>query len=331
MPTMRTSDDYARDKAIPRTYKPDTETLEIPTETVSCPACNSVDWIEYARYMDLDFKVPGIWRLVKCVNCQLIYMNPRPTSEAFHLIYPANYVPYQMDLRPDTRWLMKKAILTAYEGAKLRELERVSMPSKPRILDVGCGAGFFLTLLRERGWAAIGVEPNRDLVERAKSELGLDVRLGTLETADLGANSFDVITLWHALEHDPSPRHTLALCYQLLKPGGAVLVQVPDNASWEAKHLGNYYWSNDIPRHLNFFTRTTLAQMARLEHFSAEDIHRTKNATSWLWTFLRWVNWDLYAQMERNIGKISLLYLIVAPFYYLFSKGDWITAVLRKS
>jgi hypothetical protein len=116
----------------------------------------------------------------------------------------------------------------------------------------------------------------------------------------------------------------------LLKPGGTVVLQVPDNASWEARRLRNYFWSNDIPRHLNFFTAPTLSNMLRKQGFEVMDIRWTKNATSWLWSLLRWLKWDLYAQMERNIGKITVLYLLIAPFYYLFSRGDWITGIFRK-
>lgn len=302
----------------------------VPTERICCPGCDADDWVSFAQYKDLDFGVPGEWRLVRCKQCDLIYMNPRPATNAFYLIYPRNYVPYQMELRPDTRWLMRFAILTAYEGAKLKEIERLDLPPSARILDVGCGAGFFLTLLKGRGWVPVGVEPNRDLVNRAHKDLGLDVRLGTLSTAVLEPSAFDVITLWHALEHDPAPADTLIQCYKLLKPGGRVVVQVPDNASWEARRLKNYFWSNDIPRHLIFFTEATLTSLARKQGFEVADLRRTKNATSWLWSLLRWLKWDLYAQMERNIGTITALYLLIAPFYYLFSRGDWITGIFKK-
>ena len=303
----------------------------IPAEYISCPACDADEWVGYARYKDLDCGVPGRWHLVLCKRCNLVYMNPRPTTDAFHLIYPPNYVPYQMDLRPDTRWLMKFAIMTAYEGAKLKILDKIDLPERPRVLDVGCGAGFFLKLLKRRGWEAVGVEPNRDLANRATRELGLDVRLGTLSTADLEPASFDVITLWHCLEHDPAPRETLTQCHRLLKSGGFVISQVPDNESWEAKRLKNYFWSHDIPRHLIFFTSSTLAHMAQERGFCVQEIRRTKNATSWLWSLLRWLKWDLYGQMEKNIGTICALYILIAPFYYLFSRGDWITGIFKKA
>lgn len=302
----------------------------ITVHFVHCPNCDADDYTEYVHYRDLDFDVPGTWPIAKCNICDQLYMNPQPSETAFHLIYPRNYVPYQMDLRPDTRPLMKFAILTAYEGAKLKILDKIELPDKPRTLDVGCGAGFFLEMLKRRGWDAVGVEPNEDLVKRAVGELGLDVRQGTLTTADLEEASFDVITLWHCLEHDPTPKETLRLCFRLLKPEGVVVAQVPDHASWEAKTFKNYFWSNDIPRHLNFFTPQTLRQITEQCGFDTRKLFPTKNATSWVWSFLRLAKWDLYAEMEKNIGKISILYIIFAPFYYLFSKGDWTTGIFEK-
>lgn len=302
----------------------------IPAEIVECALCGSDRWTDFAHYRDLDFNVPGKWNLVKCDECGFIYLNPRPVLSSFHLIYPRNYVPYQMELRADTRWLMKKAIVTAYEGGKLREIERCQVPAGARILDVGCGAGFFLSLLSARGWTAVGVEPNEELVGRAQRN-GLDVRLGTLADAQLEVGSFDVITLWHALEHDPVPRSTLVRCRELLKPGGVVIIQLPDFGSWEARTFGNYYWGLDLPRHLNFFTSETLKKIGVEQGFDVEAIVRTRNPTSWLWSILRRLGVDWYAEMEKNIGKITFGYLFVAPFYFAVSKGDWLTACMRKS
>lgn len=302
----------------------------IKTRFVHCPNCDSDNFNESLRYRDLDFNVPGTWPIVKCNNCDQLYMNPQPSEAAFHQIYPSNYVPYQMDLRPDTRPLMRFAILSAYEGAKLKIMDKIARSDKPRILDIGCGAGFFLEMLKRRNWDAVGVEPNEKLVKRAVNELGLDVKQGILATADLEEASFDIITLWHCLEHDPTPKKTLERCFRLLKPSGVVVAQVPDNASWEARTFKNYFWSNDIPRHLNFFTPNTLRQITENCGFNTKKLFPTKNATSWVWSFLRLVKWDLYAEMEKNITKISILYIIFAPFYHLFSKGDWTTGIFEK-
>lgn len=302
---------------------------QIPSEAIGCPLCATDDWTEHARYRDVDYGVPGLWRIVRCRQCDLLYLNPRPRSDAFHMIYPANSVYFQMELRPDTRWLMKKAIVTAYEGGKLRELERCGISQNSRVLDVGCGGGFFLTLLKQKGWNAVGVEPNSDLVKKATAA-GLDVRQGTLVDAALEPASFDAITLWHALEHDPAPRQTLARCRSLLKPGGCVVIQVPDFGSWEARRLGNYFWGLDLPRHLLFFTEKTLATIGKNQGFEIEQIRRARNPTSWLWSLLRWTGWDWYAEMEKNIGKITAGYLLIAPLYYTLSRGDWLTAVFRQ-
>jgi hypothetical protein len=116
----------------------------ISAEYVCCPGCEADDWVDYARYRDVDYGVPGAWTLVLCRCCHLIYMNPRPKEEAFDLIYPSNYVPYQIDSRPDTRCLMRLGMKMAYEGPKLKILQKIALPERPFILDVGCGAGFFL-------------------------------------------------------------------------------------------------------------------------------------------------------------------------------------------
>ncbi|MDQ6691916.1 MAG: class I SAM-dependent methyltransferase, partial [Candidatus Dormibacteraeota bacterium] len=103
-------------------------------------------------------------------------------------------------------------------------------PARGRLLDVGAGIGTFLALARDRGWQVAGSEVSDSAVRLAADRHGLTLVQGQLETAELGLGSFDVVTLWHVLEHVPSPFRTLRTCRRLLRPGGLVVIAVPNDS-----------------------------------------------------------------------------------------------------
>ena len=134
---------------------------------------------------------------------------------------------------------------------RLRFVRQVA--SAGRLLDFGCGDGGFLAAARAVGWGTTGVEMSPDDA-RAK---GLDV----VERVEDAAGPFDVITLWHSLEHVRSPRQCLESLVPLLAPGGHVLIAVPNRASWQAQLFGANWFHIDVPRHLSHFTPLAMTRL----------------------------------------------------------------------
>jgi SAM-dependent methyltransferase len=122
-----------------------------------------------------------------------------------------------------------------------------------RLLDAGCGNGSYVAAMRALGWDALGLEP---ALEAAL--LGERVVVGRIERAPLAGASCDVITLWHVLEHTASPAAALAEARRLLRAGGALLLEVPDIGSFQARLFGRRWLHLDPPRHRYHFTRRTL-------------------------------------------------------------------------
>ena len=125
---------------------------------------------------------------------------------------------------------------------------------KGNLLDLGCGTGEFLLAARESGWNASGVEPG----EQARGfalEKGLEVD-SDWKTLDEG--SFDVICLWHVLEHIPELEECCIKLQRLLNPGGTLIIAVPNFQSWDAKHYGSYWAAYDVPRHLWHFSKKSM-------------------------------------------------------------------------
>ncbi|AWG24534.1 methyltransferase [Flavobacterium kingsejongi] len=133
---------------------------------------------------------------------------------------------------------------------------------KGRILDIGAGTGDFLSYMLKDGWDAVGIEPN----EKAKNSA---VQKGVSFVSDLSEledDSFDVITMWHVLEHVPNPDNQIIELKRLLKKGGSLFVAVPNFNSYDAKHYGKYWAAFDVPRHLWHFSKTAIRKLFALQH-----------------------------------------------------------------
>ncbi|GAB2548021.1 class I SAM-dependent methyltransferase [Spirosoma aerophilum] len=134
------------------------------------------------------------------------------------------------------------------------------LTSKPgKILDVGCGTGAFLESCRKGGWSVTGMEPDPDAraiaKERLKAEIKPDLKALT------GAEPFDIISLWHVLEHIPNLSETINQLRDLLTGQGTLLIAVPNSDSYDAQLFKEYWAAYDVPRHLHHFTPSTIESL----------------------------------------------------------------------
>lgn len=162
----------------------------------------------------------------------------------------------------------------AYHGgrhgftAKFRAWRQAAMLGQPgngaKILDVGCGDGTFLNFAKQAGWQVVGVELSRDRkpdwieilpdISEVKNKYGLGV--------------FSAVTLWHSLEHFKDPKQIIEAVNELLRPGGTILISVPNSDSWQARVFGKYWFHNDVPRHLFHFSEDALRNLLKSAGFS---------------------------------------------------------------
>ena len=140
-------------------------------------------------------------------------------------------------------------------------------PAKGSILDIGAGTGDFLSVVKENGWHTIGVEPSEKAKAIAKKK-GVSF-VG--ETSELENNSFDVISMWHVLEHVPNLDNQIKELKRLLKPNGTLIIAVPNFKSFDAKQYGNFWAAYDVPIHFWHFSKTAIKKL-----FAKEDMKLVK-------------------------------------------------------
>ena len=140
-------------------------------------------------------------------------------------------------------------------------------PAKGSVLDIGAGTGDFLSVVKENGWNTIGVEPS----EKAKAIAQKKGVSFVEQTSELENNSFDVITMWHVLEHVPNLDNQIKELKRLLKPNGSLIIAVPNFKSFDAKQYGNFWAAYDVPIHFWHFSKTAIKKL-----FAKEDMELVK-------------------------------------------------------
>ncbi len=213
-------------------------------------------------------------RVLECAGCGYRFVSPRPSQAEIAGSYsePDFYDGWIEAERGRARlWSKRLALLT-------------SAGSDVRLLDIGAGIGTFLSLARSRrGWAVTGTEISTSAVSIAREKYDLELLVGQMEEIQLPRGAFDVITLWHVLEHVPSPSRTLKLCHDLLRPDGLLAIAVPNDDDARAWLVRTKAWmarKRPAPRyeplkphaevHLSQFTSRVLSNALRSRGFRVE-------------------------------------------------------------
>jgi 2-polyprenyl-3-methyl-5-hydroxy-6-metoxy-1,4-benzoquinol methylase len=143
-----------------------------------------------------------------------------------------------------------EAMIPYFRDRRGKAIER--FVKKGRMLDIGCGRGILPALMRERGWEAQGLEFSETAARHAR-ELQVPVFVGNLPDSPYEPESFDAVVLWHVLEHVPDPVEALAKAREILRPGGLLVLAVPNFESLQARFSGRHWFHLDVPRHYHHF------------------------------------------------------------------------------
>lgn len=195
------------------------------------------------------------YRVVRCSDCGLIFLNPQPSEAELSRIYSADYF-LGGDNETERRAFRKLKQATA--GLYLSEIRRYQGPAGGRLLEIGCGEGDLLALAEDDGWQVTGIEFSPAACETARRRLKRgEVRCGELPGMALAAAQFDLCVISDVLQHVRSPLAFLREIHRVLKPGGTLFVTTPSMDSWSARFL-RQNWMEFKPEHLTYFDRQTL-------------------------------------------------------------------------
>jgi 2-polyprenyl-3-methyl-5-hydroxy-6-metoxy-1,4-benzoquinol methylase len=268
-----------------------------PDDMRACPLCGSREVHFLWHVTDKKFRGPGRFAYWRCAGCGLAMLHPRLSEKDLAPYYPdyvtvvrrrdnfrqrlkrmvaEDWYGYGSD-RPDvTGWLRKAATFP------LRRLLSQLPYKRPggRVLDIGCGSGGYLAFLADLGWTCEGIEQGPNSRRYAQQELGLTVHSDLRQLQNFPDRCFDVVTMWHVIEHLADPFETLGAVHRVLKPGGLLMLRTPNADSWEARLFQGRWYGVDAPRHLYLFSPGCFRQERWSGAWHGPDLSRRTSATS---------------------------------------------------
>lgn len=213
-----------------------------------CPLCKSGRFLNYAEITDHAVSKEN-FILCKCSDCQLLFTNPRPSQSDIGPYYNfPEYYSHEDKAKNLTQWIYQN-VRNYNISKKVAFIQKFK--KKGKLLDYGCGTGEFLKAAKKEGWKITGIEPNEKARIQANLKLKNKVK-GTIEEIKKDS-SYDIITLFHVLEHVHDLRKTSKRIISNLKSGGYLIIAVPNYESWDGKKYGKYWAGWDVPRHLYHF------------------------------------------------------------------------------
>ena len=301
-----------------------------------CGLCDVENADPVAVGEDFEYRTSAdTFAAMRCRGCGLIYLNPRPAESELGRIYPANYHAFEFSaenfgLAHKVRSRLEAKRLLAYcEG----------LPDDARILDVGCGDGFHLRLLREYGkpgWNLEGIDTSERAVLAARSA-GLAVRQMSIEGADFAQPEYDLVLLIATVEHVANPLSMLTAVRRALRPGGRVVVITDSTDTLDFRLFGGRHWGGyHFPRHWNLFDKPSLRRLAERSGLEVTEISTILSPVNWVYSIRnrlvdrgapRW----LIEQFSLKAPLSLAAFTIVDGIFQFFGRGALLKLVARKS
>lgn len=225
------------------------ETPNVLTSSAeACPLCGVGPAPNFLCAPDRFHWRKQLYGLNRCSSCSYVWLNcpPKPSEMAVH--YDEDYhktIAAGGEGSAEKRWSRPRSVVQEYSRGGA-------------LLDIGCSSGGFLSTLKGGAWKLYGVEMEESTAQRARAASGAEVFVGDVESAPFAPESFDVITCFDLVEHMYHPRSLLQRVMGWLKPGGILIMQVPNIGSWEARLFGSYWYGLELPRHLSHFSPESL-------------------------------------------------------------------------
>jgi 2-polyprenyl-3-methyl-5-hydroxy-6-metoxy-1,4-benzoquinol methylase len=233
-------------------------------EMPQCPICNGQTFTEKARTKD--YTVTGeLFTIMQCSLCGLGITVPRPDTNKLALYYLSDeYISHSGKSNSiiDSIYLLARNYTLQW---KHRIISRIT--NQRRLLDYGCGTGEFLNFMKNKEYQVYGVEPS-DLARAKASALLMQPVESSLHNT---AGVYDIITLWHVLEHVPDLNEKLMALSEKLASDGVIIIAVPNINAWESKYYNTFWAAFDTPRHLWHFSKKSIETLLRKNHLKLID------------------------------------------------------------
>lgn len=302
-----------------------------------CPICASKNISFIYNLFDRLYGVDGDFNIYKCKNCKITFLNPQLNKEEVEKYYPKDYVSFKSS--KDSRSFLIKSLYDTYFLKKGNKLLKIfffpvkhllrSLPKKEnaKFLDVGCGKGIFLNYVKNNKMMPYGIDP---FIE--KDIPPLNIKKISLLDAKFPNNYFDFITLNNVLEHIPNPLGIIIECKRILKKGGRIFINIPNNSSLAYLLFKKNWVSLDVPRHFFTFSKKSMKLISKKLGL---DIIKTKYKSE-PFTLISSLIYKYSNEKKLSENKImsnfwiNVLTLPISVLLNILKIGDQVEYCLRK-
>ena len=238
-----------------------------------CPWCNSENNHQFLKLKDY-FLTQEEFEILECEDCKLLFTNPCPTPDKIGSYYKSeDYLSHNEEKKGLFARIYNKVkkinIKNKFKIAVSNQLSAIS------ILDIGCGVGDFLLYAKENGCNITGIEPSEDARKIAEKKLECKI-LSPEELQYIPDNSFDIITMWHVLEHVADLKTEIHHLQRILKKDGRLVLALPNYKSYDAEYYKDKWAAYDVPRHLSHFSQTSIKNIFKETNLQLIDIKPLK-------------------------------------------------------
>jgi SAM-dependent methyltransferase len=237
-----------------------------------CPLCGGQEFVPLLRARDYHYGNPGEYTQAQCTDCTLAFLDPMYEEAELVTFYPNHYYAFADRFSVSEPLPSFKARIWRLLGLREHRTKDPKFERPGRMLDVGCGSGWFISQMRDRGWDVKGVEPNVAAANFGKSKKGLDIFPGSLMDANFPDGSFDYVRLNHSFEHMEHPNRILDEAYRILAANGKLMIGVPNRDSFNARVFGRFWYHLALPVHTFSYSVRTLSQMLLKHNFHVENV-----------------------------------------------------------
>lgn len=312
------------------------------TAMEGCPLCGAGGVPLHEAVKDVLCGAPGLYDYRLCSDCELTWLSPMPSTAELSSLYAAYYGTVQLrpefqptgGLKASVRAAVLKAwhsyephtrprwVLPGWVGQVLGSIPAVRRRSEyglglllpprrvgNRLLDVGCGLGWYMKTLREWGWECVGIEEDEQVARAGREEMGQNILTGSLESQGLPTGAFDAVVLRHVIEHLPDPLSTLMECCRVLKPGGWLGIATPNGRSLCSRWFGRHWRGLVPPWHVALFGPGTLRRALIDTGFRVTRLRTTAVSAGWIFTTSRLIQGGVYD--PSKIATSSRLFYVI--------------------
>jgi len=284
---------------------------------------------------DFEYRTsPDTFVAMRCSFCGLVYLNPRPSENELARIYPATYGSFDFS---ESKFGFVYKMRRRFEARRLLSWCR-DLPDDACIIDIGCGDGFHLGLLKDYGkknWVLEGVEVDKRAASVA-AEKGLKIHCDFLENLNLPKDSFDLAFLIQTIEHVANPPQLLRQIRSLLKPGGRLVIVTDNTDTLDFKLFKRRHWGGfHFPRHWNLFNKKTMRLLAERAGLKVESLTTAVSPVNWVYSIRNSLT-DKNAPtwlVERFSLKSTVSLSVFTAFdmlNHIAGKGALLNAVLKR-